>query len=312
MSTTAVNKISMLNFKVTTEEQTDRKGVFVIEPLEAGFGHTLGNCLRRVMLTSLQGAAISSIKIDGVSHQFSTVPGVSEDVSEIILSLKQVRLKMLTDQPIHMKLKASGKGEVYARDIDTLGGAEIVNPDLYIASLNAASAKLNIDMTAEKGVGYILADEKKTNELGEIAIDSIFSPVLSVDYKIEPTRVGRSANYDKITLTVVTDGTVKPEDVLMGSAKILSTYFKQIYEPTFEGEEEAVAAPANDLSKISVEELDLPVRITNALKAVEIDTVDKLITTPRNVLLKTKNLGVQSLTLISEKLNERGLSLSEA
>lgn len=302
----------MLNFKVTTLEQTDNKGSFVIEPLEAGFGHTLGNCLRRVMLTSLEGAAISTIKIEGVSHQFSTVPGVSEDVSDIILNLKQVRLKMLTDQPIRLKLKASGKGEVKARDIDTLGGAEIVNPDLYIASLNSATTKLNIDMTAEKGVGYVLADEKKTLELGEMAIDSIFSPVLSVDYKIEPTRVGRSANYDKLTLTVLTDGSVKPEDVLMSSSKILSVHFKQMYDPTFDGEEEVAVAPANDLSKLSVEELDLPVRITNALKAVEIDTVDKLITTPRSLLLKTKNLGVQSLTLISEKLEERGLTLSEA
>lgn len=302
----------MLNFKVTTLEQTDNKGSFVIEPLEAGFGHTLGNCLRRVMLTSLEGAAISTIKIEGVFHQFSTVPGVSEDVSDIILNLKQVRLKMLTDQPIRLKLKASGKGEVKAGDIDTLGGAEIVNPDLYIASLNSATTKLNIDMTAEKGVGYVLADEKKTLELGEMAIDSIFSPVLSVDYKIEPTRVGRSANYDKLTLTVLTDGSVKPEDVLMSSAKILSVHFKQMYDPTFDGEEEVAVTPANDLSKLSVEELDLPVRITNALKAVEIDTVDKLITTPRSLLLKTKNLGVQSLTLISEKLEERGLTLSEA
>lgn len=302
----------MLNFKVTTLEQTDNKGSFVIEPLEAGFGHTLGNCLRRVMLTSLEGAAISTIKIEGVSHQFSTVPGVSEDVTDIILNLKQVRLKMLTDQPIRLKLKASGKGEIKAGDIDTLGGAEIVNPDLYIASLNSATTKLNIDMTAEKGVGYVLADEKKTLELGEMAIDSIFSPVLSVDYKIEPTRVGRSANYDKLTLTVLTDGSVKPEDVLMSSSRILSVHFKQMYDPTFDGEEEVAVTPANDLSKLSVEELDLPVRITNALKAVEIDTVDKLITTPRSLLLKTKNLGVQSLTLISEKLEERGLTLSEA
>lgn len=302
----------MLNFKVTTEEQTEKKGIFVIEPLDAGFGHTLGNVLRRVMLTSLEGAAISTIKIEGVSHQFTTIPGVAEDVADIILNLKQVRLKMLTDQPIHLRLKASGKGDVFARDIDTLGGAEIVNPDLYIATLTTPSAKLSIDMTAEKGVGYVLADDKKTDELGEIAIDSIFSPVLSVDYKVEPTRVGRNANFDKLTITVTTDGSVRPEDVLMFAAKTLSTHFKQMYDPTFDGEEEVVVIPANDLSKISVEELDLPVRITNALKAVEIDTVDKLITTPRGLLLKTKNLGVQSLSLISEKLNERGLSLSEA
>lgn len=302
----------MINFKVTEKSQTATMGQFVFEPLESGFGHTIGNCLRRVLLTSLEGAAITSIKIDGVSHQFSTIPGVSEDVTEIILNLKQVKVKLFSDQPARFRLQASGKSEVKAKNIDTLGAGEIINPDLHIASLNAPSTKLNIELVVEKGSGYILADDKKTAELGSIMIDSIFSPVTSVNYAVEPTRVGRSGNFDKLTLDVETDGTVSPADALTAAATIMSLYFKQVYEPTFVGEEIVQPVVANDVLKLSVEELDLPVRITNALKAVDIDTVEKLIVTPRALLLKTKNLGVQSLTLISEKLAERGLSLGEA
>lgn len=302
----------MINFKVNTIEQTDNFGSFAIEPLDRGFGHTLGNCLRRVLLSGLEGAAISTIKIEGVAHQFSTIPGISEDVIQIILNLKKVRLRIFSDKPIKLSLKASGKGEVKARDINALGGGEIVNPDLHIASLNTPSAKLNIEMTAEKGTGYIGTDEKKTTEIGVIPIDSIFTPVVSVDYKIEPTRVGRSTNFDKLILSVTTDGTIKPEDALNEAAKILSGYFKQLYEPVFEGEEVIESKVSDDVLHLSVEELDLPVRITNALKAVDIDTVEKLISAPRAQLLKTKNLGVQSLSLISQKLSERGLTLGEA
>lgn len=302
----------MINFKVTEKSQTANAGQFVFEPLESGFGHTLGNCLRRVLLTSLEGAAISSIKIDGISHQFSTIPGISEDVTEIILNLKQVKVKLFSDQPARFKLQASGKGEVKAKNIDTLGTGEIINPDLHIASLNSPSAKLSMELLAEKGSSYVLADDKKSAELGVIMIDSVFSPVTSVNYKVEPTRVGRSGNFDKLTLDIETDGTIAPAEALNSAASIMSLYFKQIYEPTFEGEEIAQPTVANDVLKLSVEELDLPVRITNALKAVDVDTVEKLIGTQRAVLLKTKNLGVQSLSLISEKLAERGLSLSEA
>ncbi len=302
----------MTYFKVNKIEEDGNTTTFAIEPLESGFGHTIGNCLRRVLLTGLSGAAISSIKIDGVSHQFSTINGISEDVTEIILNLKKVRIKLFSDGPVKMRLHTSGKSEVKARDIDTLGAGEIVNPDQHIASLNTAGAKLNIEMTVEKGVGYVLADEKKTAELGVIMVDSIFSPILAVDYHIEPTRVGRKANFDKLVMRVTTDGTVDAQEALIYSAKVLSDYFKQIFEPTFEAEETVVPSVSNEVLKLSVEELDLPVRITNALKAIDIDTVERLTTTPRTQLLKTKNLGVQSINLITEKLTERGLSLSEA
>lgn len=302
----------MINFRINQSNQTDTFGSFELEPLEKGFGHTVGNCLKRVLLTSLEGTAISFVKIEGVSHQFSTVPGISEDVIQIILNLKKVRLTGLTDKPFKMKLQASGKGEVKAGQIDTLGNAEVVNSDLHIAFLNTPSAKLTIEMTAEKGVGYVPTEEKKNEEIGVIPIDSIFTPILSVVYKVEPTRVGRSADYDKLTLEIMSDGTIKPADALNKAAQVLSAYFQQIYEPTFD--EEIISKPSisDDVLKLSVEELDLPVRITNALKAVEIDTVGKLTTIPKVHLMKAKNLGVQSLNLISQKLSERGLTLSEA
>lgn len=302
----------MLNFKVNKTGQVDNTVTFAIEPLENGFGHSLGNCLRRVLLSSLEGAAITSVKIDGVSHQFSTITGVSEDVIEILLNLKQVRVKLYSDKPVRFVLKASGKGEVKARDIDTLGTGEISNPGLHIASLNSSSAKLNIEMTAEKGTGFVMADEKRFSEIGVIPVDALYSPVTAVNYKVEPTRVGRSANFDKVNLEITTDGTINAEAALMQAAQLLNGFFKQIYDPTLDGEETKPQTVLDDTLKLSVEELDLPVRITNALKAVDIDTVGKLTTTPRSNLLKAKNLGTQSLNLISQKLSERGLTLSEA
>ncbi|RJP46072.1 MAG: DNA-directed RNA polymerase subunit alpha [Armatimonadetes bacterium] len=302
----------MMSFKVTTSTQTEKEGTFVIEPLDSGFGQTLGNCLRRVMLSALEGTAIYSVKIQGASHQFSTIPGITEDVTEILLNLKKVRIKLFSNKAVTFRLQASGKGEIKAGDIDTLGNGEIVNPDQHIASLNSSSAKLNIELVVDKGQGYVIADDKKTAEVGVIMLDSIYTPVLSAIYKVEPTRVGRSTNYDKLTMDIITDGTITPEEALMSASKILSGYFKQIYEPVLIAEEAPEPTVQDDVLKMSVEELDLPVRITNALKAVEIGTVADLISTPRASLLKTKNLGAQSLTLISEKLSERGLVLSEA
>lgn len=302
----------MVNFKVNTIKQTDTVGEFAVEPLDGGFGHTLGNCLRRVLLSNLEGAAIDSIKISGVSHQFSTIPGISEDVTQIIVNLKKVRIKIFSDIPIKMTLNISGTKEAKASDIDTLGNGEIVNPDLHIATLNSSSAKLHIEMTAMKGKGYVMADEKKTSEIGVMMIDSIFSPVLSVTYEVEPTRVGRTTNFDKLLINITTDGTITPEESLLSAAKILSDYFKQVVDPAFDAPVAAEPVVSNEVLKLSVEELDLPVRITNALKAVDVNTVEELIIAPKSQLLKTKNLGVQSVNLISQKLEERGLSLSEA
>ena len=305
----------MNKFKVKVEREENNKSFITIEPLDQGYGHTLGNSLRRVLLTTMQGAAISSVKVAGVSHQFATIPGVVEDVIQLVLSLKKVRVKIYGDRPIRMTLNKSGKGEVKAGDIDTLGTGEIVNPDLYLATLSDDKSKLSLEITAEPGTGYIPAEERKFSEIGVIAVDSIFTPIMSVNYTVEQTRVGRRTDFDRLNLEIETDGTITGLEAVEKSARILSGYFKQVYEP--EAEEEVDEKPSSsfvsdDVMKASVEELDLPVRITNALKAIEIDTIGKLVTVSPTILMKAKNLGAKSLTMISEKLAERGLALGEA
>ncbi len=304
----------MINFKIKVEKEDGTSATLVVEPLEQGYGHTLGNALRRCMLGSLQGSAITTVKINGVSHQFSTIPGVVEDVIQVILNLKKVRVKIYGDKPIRMTLQKSGEGVVTARDIDAGGLGEVINPDAHIATISDSKTKLNIEMTAELGVGYVPSEERKSSEIGVMPIDAIFTPVTSVNYTVDQTRVGRSTNYDQLNLDVTTDGTITPLEAVNKAAEILTGYFRQVYQPV---EEEVVAAPVSsiiseDLMKASVEELDLPVRISNALKAIEIDTIGKLVEVQRGTLMKAKNLGAKSLSLISEKLAERGLTLSEA
>lgn len=303
-----------MNFKIKETPEEENKAKFVIEPLETGFGHTLGNSLRRVLLTGLEGSAITSVKIDGVSHMFSTIEGVTEDVIEIILNLKQVRVKVYSDSPIKLNLRASGKGGVKASDLQVVGDGEIVNGGQHIATLSDAKSKLNMEMTASKGKGYSKGEERKNDEIGTMSIDALFSPVISANYIVEPTRVGRRADFDKLTLEVTTDGTLKAADALEQAAKILSNTFTTIYEPVVETEEDKLATStiSDELLKLTVDELDLPVRITNALRTMDVNTVEDLINVSRSELLKAKNLGSKSLALISENLVERGLSLREA
>ncbi len=302
-------------FKVKVENEKENTATIVLEPLEAGYGHTLGNSFRRTLLTALQGAAITSVKISGASHQFSTLPGVIEDVIQIILNLKKVRVKIYGDKPIHLKLSKTGEGEVKASDIDAGGQGEVVNGDLHIATLTDSKGKLTIDMTAETGISYSPAEDRKLSEIGVIPLDAIFTPVVAVNYTVDQTRVGRRTDFDRLSLDITTDGTITPLEALNKVSQILSGYFKQVYEPAEVAEEAPVASSSfmsDDLMKSSIEELDLPVRITNALKAIEIDTIGKLTTVAPSILMKAKNLGAKSLTLISEKLAERGLSLGEA
>lgn len=298
----------MFKIKMVLEKENYTK--FVIEPLEGGLGHTLGNSLRRILLSGLEGAAITSVKIEGVSHQFSTIEGISEDVIEILLNLKKIRIKVFSEKPVKFILKASGKKQIQAKDLEVVGDGEIINKDIPIATLNSSSAKLNMEMTVEKGKGYSPIEERKISEIGVIAVDAIFSPVLDVNYSVEETRVGRRTDFDRLVLEITTDGTTTPKEALMLSAKILSSTFKQIYDPVAE-EEEVLSTPAvaDEVLKMSVEEIDLPVRITNALKAIDINSVEELINTPKSVLLKAKNLGVKSVGFVEEKLVERGLAL---
>lgn len=299
-------------FKIKTEEESENFAKITIEPLEEGFGHTLGNSLRRVLLSSLKGAAVTSIKIDGVAHQFSTIEGVMEDVIEIILNVKKIRLQVGGDKPVKLTCKANGKKVITAGDFEIEGDGEIINKDQVVATLSDAKSKINMEMIAEAGKGYSVAEERKSPEIGVIAVDALFSPVVSVNYTVDLTRVGRSTDYDKLTLDITTDGILSPMDAVKEAAKILTEAFHKVYEPTVEVEiEETNPKIAEEVLKLTIEEVDLPVRITNALKAIDLNTIEDLINVPRAVLLKAKNLGTKSLSLISEKLSERGLSLRE-
>lgn len=300
-------------FKIITESENENLARIAIEPLDTGFGHTLGNAIRRVLLTSLKGAAVTSIKIDGVAHQFSTINGVLEDVTEIILNVKKIRLQVKGDKEVKLVIKASGRKVITAGDFEIEGDGEVINRDAVVATLTDAKSKFNMEMIVIAGKGYSVAEERKATEIGVIAIDALFSPVVSVNYTVDPTRVGRSTDFDKITLDITTDGTITPLDALNEAAKILAETFHKIYEPEAEKEVEDISSKVSDeVLKLTIEELDLPVRITNALKAIEINTIDDLVNIPSQQLLKAKNLGTKSLSLITEKLVERGLSLREA
>lgn len=300
-------------FKVIPILEKDNFAKFAIEPLDAGFAHTLGSALRRVLLDAIEGGAITSVKIDGVNHQFSTIAGVTEDVIQILLNLKKIRVRVYSEKPIKLIIKAQGKKKVTAKDIEVVGDGEVVSKDELIATLTSASSKLNMEMSAQKGFGYLTSQENKTTEIGVMATDALFSPVIEVLYTVEPTRVGRRADFDKLILEITTDGIVPPRQALDKAALILSNLFKQVYEPL---EAELVIEPEkkvpDELLKMSVEELDLPVRITNALRAIDIENVEQLINVPRINLMKAKNLGAKSIGMVSDKLAERGLALSEA
>lgn len=291
---------------------------YVIEPLERGYGITLGNSMRRVLLSSLPGAAITSIKIDGVLHEFSTISGVVEDVVEIILNLKNLCLKMYTDEERILRIEAKGEGIVRAGNIIHDADVEILNPDLHIAAL-AAGGRLFMELTAAKGRGYVPAERNKKGEhiIGLIPIDSIFSPVRKVNFIVENTRVGQQTDYDKLTLEIWMNGTMRPDEAASLAAKILGEHFQLFVglteatnnvEIMVEKEEEQ----KNRLMEMSIEELDLSVRSYNCLKRAGINTVEELIQRNEGDMMKVRNLGRKSLEEVLKKLHELGLSLRES
>lgn len=303
--------LDLSQIEIETEKETTSFGKFIIEPLDQGYGHTIGNSLRRVLLSSLSGAAITQVKISGIRHQFSTLPGMSEDIVEFILNLKKVRLQISGDKPVKLNLDVKGPKEVTASDISKTAGVEIINGDQVLAHLADAKTRLAVQFVAENGSGYSLADERKTGEIGVIPIDANFSPVVHVNYRVEATRVGRLTNYDKLTLEISTDGTIKPSDALKSAAKILVDYFSTITQPNSgpkPKKQEAVVAPITDeLLKTSLEELDLPVRLTNSLKSGKIETIGDFLTRDKRELLKMKNMGPKSISLVEDKLKEKGI-----
>lgn len=293
-----------------SSEGNSREGTLVIEPLPQSYGVTLGNSLRRVLLTSLPGAAITQVKISGASHEYSTIRGVKEDVVEIILNLKRVRLKIEGDKPVKLSLEAKGPKKVMASDIEVPAGVQIANPDHYIASLADSKTKLSMDMKAEKGFGYVPVESRRSLGVGTIPLDATFSPVNKVNYKVEATRVGQITNFDKLILSVTTDGTITPQEATKQASQILTDYFNVLVEQKKPPKKDkAKEAPRPKIDKDAlVEELELSTRITNSLRNAGIDTVAKLLEVPKEELVKLKNMGAKSISDIEEKLKEKGLT----
>ncbi|MFZ5353453.1 MAG: DNA-directed RNA polymerase subunit alpha [Bacillota bacterium] len=290
-------------------------GKFVVEPLERGYGTTLGNSLRRILLSSLPGAAVTSVKIDGVLHEFSTIPGVAEDVTEIILNIKNLALKMHGDNTKLIKIDVQGEREITARDIIGDADIEIINPDLHIASLGENS-RFYMEMTVERGRGYYTSEKNKQpgQPIGIIPIDSIFTPVKKVNYIVENTRVGQVTDFDRLTLEVWTNGTIKPDESISLGAKILSEHLKLFITLTDHvGNVEIMVEKEEDkkekVLEMTIEELDLSVRSFNCLKRAGINTVEELTQRTEEDMMKVRNLGKKSLEEVQQKLEALGLGL---
>jgi DNA-directed RNA polymerase subunit alpha len=307
--------------KITVAEISDDKkfGKFVVEPLERGYGTTLGNSLRRIMLSSLPGAAVSQVKIEGVLHEFSPIPGVKEDVTEIILNLKSlaIRNSSETDEPKTAYIEYEGEGVVHASDIQVDSDIEIMNPDQVIATLNGGpESRIYIEMTITKGRGYISADKGKSDDqpIGVIAVDSIYTPVERVNMTVENTRVGQQTDFDKLTLDVWTKGTLNPEEAVSLAAKVLSEHLKLFIDLTETAKTAEVMIEKEDNEKekvleMNIDELELSVRSYNCLKRAGINTVEELCNKTSEDMMKVRNLGRKSLEEVLAKLKELGLSL---
>ena len=307
--------------RIETEELTEdgKHGRFVVEPLERGFGNTLGNSLRRVLLSSLEGCAVTSIKIDGVLHEFSTIPGVKEDVTEIVLNMKSVVAKLYETSPKVVEISAQGPCVVTAGDIKCDSEVEILNPEQHIATLGE-DAKLNMEITIDKGRGYIPAERNKlisgNNVIGVLPIDSIYTPVLKVYYTVDNTRVGQITDYDKLTLDVWTNGVINAQEAVSLAAKVLTEHLNLFVNLSDKASSAEVMVEKDDKGKekileMTIEDLDLSVRSFNCLKRAGINTVEDLINKSEEDMMKVRNLGRKSLEEVIQKLNSLGFSLQK-
>ena len=296
-----------------------RYGKFVVEPLERGFGTTLGNSLRRVLLSSLPGVAVPSIKIDGVVHEFSTIEGVKEDVTEIVLNVKGITAKLYSDTPKTVRIEASGEGEVTAGSIQQDAEIEVLNPDWHIATL-ADGAKLIMELVFDKGRGYVPAERNKQAaeqaSLNALPVDSIYTPVLKVNYTVENTRVGQITDYDKLTLEVWTDGTISAKEAVSLAARIMTEHLNLFVTLSQEAMDAEIMVEKDDKGKekaleMTIEELDLSVRSFNCLKRAGINTVEDLINKSEDEMMKVRNLGRKSLEEVMAKLDSLGFTLTK-
>ena len=307
--------------RIETEELTEdgKHGRFVVEPLERGFGNTLGNSLRRVLLSSLEGCAVTSIKIDGVLHEFSTIPGVKEDVTEIVLNLKSLVPKLHETCPKVVEISAEGPCEVTAADVKCDNEVEILNPELHIATLGEG-AKLNMEITVDKGRGYVPGERNKqlsgNNVIGVLPIDSIYTPVLKVNYTVDNTRVGQITDFDKLTLDVWTNGVINAEEAVSLAAKVLTEHLNLFVNLSDKASSAELMVEKDDKGKekileMTIEDLDLSVRSFNCLKRAGINTVEDLINKSEEDMMKVRNLGRKSLEEVIQKLNSLGFSLQK-
>ena len=307
--------------RIETEELTEdgKHGRFVVEPLERGFGNTLGNSLRRVLLSSLEGCAVTSIQIDGALHEFSTIPGVKEDVTEIVLNMKSVVAKLYETSPKVVEISAQGPCVVTAGDIKCDSEVEILNPEQHIATLGE-DAKLNMEITIDKSRGYIPAERNKlisgNNVIGVLPIDSIYTPVLKVNYTVDNTRVGQITDYDKLTLDVWTNGVINAQEAVSLAAKVLTEHLNLFVNLSDKASSAEVMVEKDDKGKekileMTIEDLDLSVRSFNCLKRAGINTVEDLINKSEEDMMKVRNLGRKSLEEVIQKLNSLGFSLQK-
>ena len=312
-----LEKIEKPEIETVKLKPDGKYGMFSLEPLECGYGNTLGNSLRRVLLSSLPGVAVTSVKIDGVQHEFSTIPGVKEDVTEIILNVKGLIAKMYGDCPKTVYIEAEGECEVTAGDIKTDSEIEILDPGMHIATLSAG-AKLFMELTFDRGRGYVSAEKNKESlqpVIGVIAVDSIYTPVLKVNYTVENTRVGQRTDFDKLIIEDWTDGTISAKEAVSYAAKVLCEHLQLFVELSDEAMQPEVMAEKDDKSKdkileMTIEDLDLSVRSFNCLKRANINTVDDLISKSPEDMMKVRNLGKKSFEEVRAKLQSLGFDLA--
>ncbi len=287
-------------------------GRFKIEPLDPGYGHTLGNALRRVLLSSIPGSAVTKIKVDGVFHEFSTIEGVKEDMTEVVLNVKGIRLRSYAERPLKLYLSKQGRCVVRAGDIELPSNVELSNEEHYICLLDSDDARLDMELTVERGRGYISAEQRDVLPIGEIPIDAIFTPIPRVNYVVENTRIGQATDFDRLLLEVWTDGTVKPGDALSHAAQVLVQYYQTIadfnrltMEPVVPDVPSGLAVPP-DVYDTPIEELDLSTRTYNCLKRADITKVGQVLQMDEKALLSVRNLGQKSMVEICDRLVERG------
>ncbi len=298
--------------KIEVVQAAENYGRFKIEPLDPGYGHTLGNALRRVLLSSIPGSAVTKIKIDGVFHEFATIEGLREDITEVVLNVKGIRMRSYAERPIKVVLSKQGAGVVRAGDVDLPSNVELANPDHYICTLDSDTARIDIEMTVERGRGYLSADNRDTLPIGEIPVDAIFTPIPKVNYIVENTRIGQATDYDRLLLEIWTDGTVKPGDALSHAAQVLVQYYQSVAEfNRLAHDVDAPSAPIGltippDIYDTPIEDLDLSTRTYNCLKRADITKVGQVLQMDEKALLSVRNLGQKSMEEIRDRLVERG------